>query len=527
MSAKEGKKKKNGLKNILQGKKDGNTKKKKQNKKGSTGKKSIAKEPKKTAKKKTGQKNNTPKTKKISGLSIFQKVGIGVVVVAALYIAVSVYFSNHFFFRTEINGFASQFKTVEQVKEMIRQDCSKFELVLKEREEQQEVITSEQISLQFVDDGKLEAISEGQKGYQWITALFNKPVYEDAVTIAYDDDAFETTMNGLTCMDDSQMKEPEQAYPAYNEETQQFEIVKEVLGTKIDKDIFEEVLREALLSDMRELDIDQAGCYVEPKFYSDDQAVIDAKDQVNKYLATEITYDMGYTQFTVEKEAMSKWIAVDGDSQVSIDEDKVGDYVQWLGTNYNTCGIRRSFTTPEGKKITVSGGTYGWRINHSKEVEKLVEVVQTGEKVTREPVYRQTGQTRDSSGDDLHDTYIAISIESQTMWYYKNGTCLLTTPVVTGNVTKNMGTPTGVYAIAYKQRDHVLRGDDYESPVDYWMPFYEYRGIGIHDASWRQADQFGGEIYKTNGSHGCVNTPYDAVKTLFETVATGTPVVVY
>ena len=41
------------------------------------------------------------------------------------------------------------------------------------------------------------------------------------------------------------------------------------------------------------------------------------------------------------------------------------------------------------------------------------------------------------------------------------------------------------------------------------------------------ADAFGKEIYKTNGSHGCVNTPYEAVKTLFEIVKTGTPVVVY
>ena len=29
--------------------------------------------------------------------------------------------------------------------------------------------------------------------------------------------------------------------------------------------------------------------------------------------------------------------------------------------------------------------------------------------------------------------------------------------------------------------------------------------IGIHDASWR--DTFGGTIYKTSGSHGCINVP--------------------
>jgi hypothetical protein len=56
------------------------------------------------------------------------------------------------------------------------------------------------------------------------------------------------------------------------------------------------------------------------------------------------------------------------------------------------------------------------------------------------------------------------------------------------------------------------------------MPFTG--NVGIHDADgWRSS--YGGEIYKTNGSHGCVNTPYEAAKTIFETISVGTAVVVY
>ena len=57
----------------------------------------------------------------------------------------------------------------------------------------------------------------------------------------------------------------------------------------------------------------------------------------------------------------------------------------------------------------------------------------------------------------------------------------------------------------------------------YWLGFNG--GIGIHDASWR--DDFGGDIYQGNGSHGCVNTPFDKVKTIYEHVEVGTPVYVY
>ncbi|MBQ3858807.1 MAG: L,D-transpeptidase [Prevotella sp.] len=48
---------------------------------------------------------------------------------------------------------------------------------------------------------------------------------------------------------------------------------------------------------------------------------------------------------------------------------------------------------------------------------------------------------------------------------------------------------------------------------------------GIHDSVWRSA--YGGNIYKTNGSHGCVNTPLGAMRKIFKKAHVGTPVIVY
>ena len=47
----------------------------------------------------------------------------------------------------------------------------------------------------------------------------------------------------------------------------------------------------------------------------------------------------------------------------------------------------------------------------------------------------------------------------------------------------------------------------------------------LHDASWRSS--FGGNIYKTSGSHGCVNLPPAAAKKIFENIEDGDPVIVY
>lgn len=48
---------------------------------------------------------------------------------------------------------------------------------------------------------------------------------------------------------------------------------------------------------------------------------------------------------------------------------------------------------------------------------------------------------------------------------------------------------------------------------------------GIHDANWRST--FGGQIYLTNGSHGCVNVPPANMPALYQAVKVGTPVVIY
>lgn len=50
-------------------------------------------------------------------------------------------------------------------------------------------------------------------------------------------------------------------------------------------------------------------------------------------------------------------------------------------------------------------------------------------------------------------------------------------------------------------------------------------GIGIHDADWR--DEFGGEIYKTSGSHGCINVPPEIMPELYERTEVGMPVIMF
>ena len=129
------------------------------------------------------------------------------------------------------------------------------------------------------------------------------------------------------------------------------------------------------------------------------------------------------------------------------------------------------------------GGDYGWSINRAKETKALIIAIKEGQTIAKEPAYIQTALSH--GNNDIGNTYVEINLTKQHLWFYKNGALIAQGDIVTGNVSSNHKTPEGIYKLKYKQRDAVLRGSDYASPVTFWMPFNG--GIGIHDASWRSS----------------------------------------
>lgn len=122
---------------------------------------------------------------------------------------------------------------------------------------------------------------------------------------------------------------------------------------------------------------------------------------------------------------------------------------------------------------------------------------------------------------DTKESYIDVSIKNQKLTYYEFKKPVLTSDIVTGI---NNRTPKGTYTVIEKARNVTLKGPDYSSFVSYWIDFKDHE-YGFHDASWRS--KFGGKIYKTNGSHGCVNMPKDKVKKLYNLVSVGTKVYIH
>ena len=100
---------------------------------------------------------------------------------------------------------------------------------------------------------------------------------------------------------------------------------------------------------------------------------------------------------------------------------------------------------------------------------------------------------------------------------------LVNTDIVTGMVGYRR-TPTGLYESHNRQRNCTLTGVDYEVFVKYWVSVVGDI-IGLHDASWRE--NFGASFYVYGGSHGCVNTPEEAMAMIWNLVEDGTPVLMH
>lgn len=242
-----------------------------------------------------------------------------------------------------------------------------------------------------------------------------------------------------------------------------------------------------------------------------------------------VTYQLPNNQTEVlDGLTIATWVNGSQGLTVSVDAAKVADYVQGLRNKYDTPAGTQTWQSADGTTKSIKTN-YGWHIDQAKETEALIANIQSLQSVTREPVY--ASRAVQTEMPQWGKTFVEIDLSSQHVYFYQDGNCVWDSKCVTGTATDpDRATPTGVFALKYKQRDRVLRGrinpqtgkPSYESPVAYWMPFNG--NIGLHDANWRSS--FGGSIYLKSGSHGCINLPPKNAKTLYDLITPGTVIVV-
>lgn len=459
------------------------------------------------------------------------KAGIAamiVLIVAAvllvIYIAGIIYFQKHFILGTEINGVNCSMKSVAGAENKITDVVQNFGITVKERQKKTETLNGKEFSMDVVFDDSMNSLLQNQNVFSWPVAwrkIKNKSI---GVTVSFDEAMLKKAVLALDAMQQSNMQEPVNASLNYDSTKKQFVIVPEEEGTTIDVAKIQAAAKECVENLNEEMNLEELGCYVNPKYYQEDEAVAGALDTVNRYVSTEVTYDYETDKVVLTSDQIAQWLKISEDFAVSFDKDKVQEFVSSMAAKYDTIFTTREFKTSYDYTLKISKGDYGWWTNRVAERKDLIKFIKAGKSGTKEPVYYQRAAKRGE--DDMGDTYVEVNLTKQHVLLYKDGKLVDQSDCVSGKTSSP--TPAGIYSVTYV--DHTydnhqveLVGEDYSSKVDFFIPFSG--NVGFHDASWRSS--FGGNQYMRRGSHGCVNLPYHMAESIYNTMKKGLPVIVY
>lgn len=467
-----------------------------------------------------------PKKKSKKGL-IITLVVIGVLLagIVAAYFGMASYYKERFLMRTFVNGEDCSGKTLKEVEAMLQKEVEEYTLTIQEANEQSEVLQGTDMGIKYGGYKQLKEAFEEQNSYLWPKALFENHNITAEIVFEYEKEKLDSLVAGLTCVKVENQVAPTAAAVIYQDGA--FVIQEEVYGTQLDMAKLSETIHASVSAMVREVSLEEKGCYVQPTFKKDSAEVIAAKDEANKYLTAKITYSLDGIEVVVDKETIAPWVSVDGTMTVVIDSAKVKKFTDTLGSKYNTPNRSGVITTPTGKQANVEVVGYGRQVGSQADCDQLIGEIKEGKTVTRSPII-----SREATPEGQYawgTTYVEVDITEQHMWYIVNGALTFETDVVTGKKGKN-DTPTGTYTILEKVPGKYLTGRIvngkplYRTWVNYWMRV-TWSGIGFHDAGWQKA--FGGERYVTNGSHGCINMPPAKAKEFYGMLSVGCPVVIH
>ena len=482
----------------------------------------------------------TEEEKKAKRKKILKICGGVAAAIIALYCLIAFTYQSKFTTGTIINGIDASGMTLDEYTEALKEKVESYVLTMKFRNKKTEKIKGTDVGYTYVADDGAQKLLENQNIFAWARGYFGvTKEYTVKEGCTFDEEKMKELATALPELQFENMEVPTNAHLGVDETASEgeelaFEIVPETYGTQLIPDTFAAGVIEAAKSGVQEYDVDKADLYVKPTIYSDDQYLKDSIGGFNEFLSTSVTYDLPNGEHEVlDASVLKNWIAMREDGVQYLNEEIVRDhvnaYVALLAMKVDDVHTNRVLHSTLQGDVAFPSETWGHMIDQETESAALLADIQNHNVTEREPAYSLNYTYADNFGD----TYIEVDIENQTCFYYEDGELLWSSECVTGTGSnEDRETVRGIFSILSKEQGRTLRGPQledgsytYESYVNYWMQFYE--GYGIHDATWRDSYEFGGDTYWYAGSHGCVNLPYYAAESLYFMVSRGTYVLVF
>ncbi|SEF42614.1 L,D-transpeptidase catalytic domain [Butyrivibrio sp. Su6] len=502
----------------------------------------------------------------LKGLLIALAVSIAAFI--AVYIGLGFYYMNGFPCFTWINGVYCTGKSVDEVNEEL---CQKYQyegIAITDISGAELFISAKDAGVRIDFTNMLDSYLSDKNPFAWGYYFFENLIVNLSPDVYVDKDAIKDIISKWEIfLDDDEL----------NISIEKTRDSGYILKDNLSKAPVQEAISQAVIDSIKALKTEVRlytvdGCYTEIQLNEEQQKIVDLYNKVDALQSCMITYKIADEEVKVDKKIAASFILteddlesakeekvskklpgsglfiagaeeekfpeddiiivegflMDSNGNLILGESRMYDFLHDLSASHSTeWDLARYRSGDENAEIIINNNSKGNGLVYDidSEFEYLKDAYLSGTTMNEEV---RTLELSDSAvvfnaKESLGDTYIEVNMGKQELFYYVEGKLSMNMPIVTGNVNRGRGTPTGIFPV-YNKRYHTnLVGVDYVSYVNYWLGVH--KGVGIHDATWRS--KFGEEIYKRDGSHGCINCPLDTVSQLWEVVEVGTPVVLY
>ena len=432
------------------------------------------------------------------------------------------FYSSHFFAGTRIAGVDAAGMTETELAQAIDSRLQSFTAHVTNGEFELDLAGSA-VNL----TGDASTISHNHMVYQdassWPLAFLGVIQTNDPV-LTFDTGKLALAVSEAVGTYNNRAKQPVSATLVLNEDKDAFTIKPERVGTALESSRVYNAVQDSLARGESQI-ILPASALVQPAYKADSPQTKEALKHVNEVL----TYDINLTHngrvlSHLTSESFAPWLSVLDDLSLGVDQEAAALWAEqelWLVADY--ADDKDAYSVDAKTFAQDLSGCIRWENGAAFNIPylKTARYLPGGGKLNPTPWNPELGR------------YIDVSIKDQVACLFDTtGRVLFEAPVTTGNGTDGVhATPVGKYAIYDKKADVTLTGldedndgeSDYATPVNCWLPFN--RGIGLHDASWRH--QFGGDVYLTRGTHGCVSFSVEDMPPLFAMAHPGDVVYVH
>ena len=466
-----------------------------------------------------------PRRLKVVGIAL----GAAFALLAMAYVAGALVFSGRFLPNTTVGERDISLMAASDVERVLVDELDDYEVAVSGQGFSLR-LTAEDVGMTLDAPRVVERMLSDANPWLWPLEIVRERDEQDKLAASFSEGHLGQTVRAAVEDFNASAKPPVDATVAFDEGEEAFAVQKEQAGTALDAEAVIETVNEAVATMEPEVKLTSAHLQ-QPRLRSTDDYLAEAASAANQLIKADVQLTMGGTVAAEADPALlSTLVRFDENLVPSLDEEALAAWAGEVAASCTTTGSERTYTRPDGKTVTVAGGSYGWSIDRDALIDLVKSSVAEGVVGEVEMPCTTTGTAFNGAGaQDWGARYCDIDLSEQYVRFYdETGALVWEAPCVTGTPNGSHDTPTGVYWLNRKQSPSKLKGTNldgskYESTVQYWMPFVG-NVIGLHDADWQSA--FGGSRYRNGaGSHGCVNLPVGSAGTLYGIIQEGDVVV--